>query len=68
MDWADTIRGFGGLIFGGGIAIIALIGSFKLALAGYQIAASVIASLDIASIAGVFVLGTIRRSRKSSQD
>jgi uncharacterized membrane protein len=63
MDWADVVRSFFGLGAGATIAVIGLIGSFKLAFAGYQLAAAVIGALDIASITGIFVYGTIRQGK-----
>jgi len=67
MDWADMIRSYVGLVMGAGIAIAGFVVSYKLAIVGSQIAATVIAALDIGSIVGIFVYGTIRR-QKSDQE
>lgn len=68
MDWMDAGRSLAGLVIGATFALVALIGAIQLAYAGKEVAASVIGSLDIASIAGVFVLGTLRNAKKQSTD
>ena len=68
MDWADMIRSYVGLLMGGIIAIVGLVIAYNLAIAGSTLVAAIVGALDIGSIVGIFVYGTIRRQKNNGPD
>ncbi len=63
----DSKRAYCGLFVGGTVALCILGASVYCILRGHDVAGTVIGSLDIASIVGVFVYGTNRRRAEREQ-
>ena len=58
---ADIVRSYFGVVAGLAIAVFALYISYRLIDGGHETAGVLLGSIDIASLVGVFVFGTISR-------
>ena len=63
----DSRRAFCGLWVGAGVALCVLGGAIFLIYSGHDWAGSVIAGLDIAGLASVFVYGSVSRRRERTE-
>lgn len=63
----DSRRAFCGLWVGGFISFSVLVGAVFLIFTGHDVAGAVVCGLDIASLASVFVYGTVSRRTERTQ-